>query len=233
MYIKGIEEPLITRLFATTLTGAAQAWFSSLPAGSIGSFEEFGGWFLLNFATSKKQPKSEFALGKIKQQPGETLQKYLDRFKLAALQVPGLSENVHLHLVIAGLHGTSQLAKSIYKEPPRTLVEFNTRFKKYLELEQMELENVDQRHQPGQGEKLGGRRANDLRGKRQDDRFQVMGRFDKYAPLNSPRSQIWREVASTDMKKVERPRPLQNPAGLDQSRYCAFHDGPGHTTDEC
>ncbi|XP_061364299.1 uncharacterized protein LOC133307763 [Gastrolobium bilobum] len=35
------------------------------------------------------------------------------------------------------------------------------------------------------------------------------------------------------MKKVERPRPLQNLAGLDQSRYCAFHDGPGHTTDEC
>ncbi|XP_061371995.1 uncharacterized protein LOC133314527 [Gastrolobium bilobum] len=183
MYIKGIEEPLIMRLFATTLTGAAQAWFLSLPAGSIRSFEEFGGRFLLNFATSKKQPKSEFALGKIKKQPGEMLQKYLDRFKLAALQI--------------------------------------------------EVENVDQKHQPGHGEKLGGRRANELRGKRQDDRFQLRGRFDKYAPLNSPRSQIWREVASTDMKKVERPRPLQNPAGLDHSRYCAFHDRSGHTTDEC
>ncbi|XP_061375048.1 uncharacterized protein LOC133317223 [Gastrolobium bilobum] len=233
MYIKGIEEPLITRLFATTLTGAAQAWFSSLPAGSIKSFEEFGGRFLLNFATSKKQPKSEFALGKIKQQPGETLQKYLDRFKLAALQVPGLPENVHLHLVIAGLHGTSRLAKSVYKDPPRTLVEFNTRSKKYLELKQMEWENVDQRQQPGQGDKLGGRRMNDLRGKRQDDRQQAKGRFDKYAPLNSSRSQIWREVTSTDMKRVERPRPLQNQAGLDRTRYCAFHDGPGHTTDEC
>ncbi|XP_061375455.1 uncharacterized protein LOC133317613 [Gastrolobium bilobum] len=97
----------------------------------------------------------------------------------------------------------------------------------------MEWENVDQRQQPGQGDKLGGRRMNDLRGKRQDDRQQARGRFDKYAPLNSPRSQIWREVASTDMKKVERPRPLQNPAGLDRTRYCAFHDGPGYTTDEC
>ncbi|XP_061366045.1 uncharacterized protein LOC133309298 [Gastrolobium bilobum] len=35
------------------------------------------------------------------------------------------------------------------------------------------------------------------------------------------------------MKKVDRPRPLLAQAGLDQSRYCAFHDGPGHTTDEC
>ncbi|XP_061356600.1 uncharacterized protein LOC133301020 [Gastrolobium bilobum] len=74
---------------------------------------------------------------------------------------------------------------------------------------------------------------NDFRGKRQDDRQQAKGRFDKYAPLNSSRSQIWREVASTDMKRVERPRPLQNQAGLDRTRYCAFHDGPSHTTYEC
>ncbi|XP_061363480.1 uncharacterized protein LOC133307076 [Gastrolobium bilobum] len=233
MYIKGIKKPLITRLFATTLTGAVQTWFSSLPAGSIRSFEEFGGRFLLNFATSKKQPKSEFALGKIRQQPGETLQKYLDRFKMVALQVLGLSENVHLHLVIARLHGSSRLAKSIYKELARTLVEFTARSKKYLELEQMEIENMDQRHHPNQIEKPRSRRQNDFRGKRQDDRISVRGRFEKYAPLNSPRSQIWREVASTEMKKVDRPRPLLNQTVLDQSWYCAFHDGPGHTTDEC
>ncbi|XP_061362247.1 uncharacterized protein LOC133306000 [Gastrolobium bilobum] len=35
------------------------------------------------------------------------------------------------------------------------------------------------------------------------------------------------------MKKVDRPWPLLNQAELDQSRYCAFHDGLGHTTDEC
>ncbi|XP_061367457.1 uncharacterized protein LOC133310537 [Gastrolobium bilobum] len=233
MYIKGIEEPLITRLFATTLTGAAQTWFSSLPAGSIRSFEKFGGRFLLNFATSKKQPKSEFALGKIRQQPGKTFQKYLDRFKMAALQVPGWLENVHLHLVIAGLHGSSLLAKSVYKDPVRTLVEFTARSKKYLELEQMEIENMDQRQHPGQAEKLGSRKQNDYRCKRQDDKTSANGRFDRYVPLNSSRSQIWREVASTEMKRVDRSRPLLNPVGLDQSRYCAFHDGPGHTTDEC
>ncbi|XP_061346000.1 uncharacterized protein LOC133291712 [Gastrolobium bilobum] len=200
MYIKGIEEPLITRLFAIMLTGATQTWFSSLPAVSIISFEEFGGRFLLNFATSKKQPKLEFALGKIKQQPGETLQK---------------------------------LAKSVYKDPVRILVEFTTRSNKYLELEQMEIENTDQRQHLDQLEKLENRKQSDFRGKRLDDKISVKGRFDRYAPLNSSRPQIWREVASTEMKRVNRPRPLLNPAGLDQSRYCAFHDGPGHTTDEC
>ncbi|XP_061369290.1 uncharacterized protein LOC133312152 [Gastrolobium bilobum] len=152
---------------------------------------------------------------------------------MAALLVPGLSENVHLHLVIAGLHGSSRLAKSVYKDPVRTLVEFTTQFKKYLDPEQMEVENAEPRQYQGQKEKLGNRKQNDFRGKRPEEKISTKGRFDRYAPLNSSRSQIWREVASTEMKRVDRPRPLPNPTGLDQSRYCAFHDGPGHTTDEC
>ncbi|XP_061361948.1 uncharacterized protein LOC133305724 [Gastrolobium bilobum] len=152
---------------------------------------------------------------------------------MAALQVPGLSENVHLHLVIAGLHESSRLAKSVYKDPVRTLVEFTARSKKYLELEHMEIENANPRQHHGQMEKLGNRRQNDFRGKRPEEKVSTKVRFDRYAPLNSSRSQIWREVASTEMKRVDRQRPLLNPASLDQSRYFAFHDGPGHTTDEC
>ncbi|XP_061351887.1 uncharacterized protein LOC133296854 [Gastrolobium bilobum] len=37
----------------------------------------------------------------------------------------------------------------------------------------------------------------------------------------------------TEMKKVDRPRPIFDRGGLDKSKYCAFHDGPDHTTDQC
>ncbi|XP_061351448.1 uncharacterized protein LOC133296473 [Gastrolobium bilobum] len=242
MYIRGIDEPLISRIFAITLTGAAQTWFSTLPANSIGSFEEFGQKFLLNFATSKKHPKSEFALGKIRQQPGETLQKYLNRFKDAALQVPGLQENVHVHLIVAGLDGASRLAKSVYKDPVRTLEEFRTRSKKYLKLEQMEIANA----QSDEGKRGSPRRRSpapkgkeQIDNKKKDQRPRIpdmrdrVGRYDKYTPLNASRSQTWREVAMKEMKKVEGPRPIFDRGGLDEFKYCAFHDGPGHTTDQC
>ncbi|XP_061357022.1 uncharacterized protein LOC133301416 [Gastrolobium bilobum] len=97
----------------------------------------------------------------------------------------------------------------------------------------MEIVNADPWQHHSQMEKLGNRRQNDFRGKKPEEKVPTKVRFDRYAPLNSSRSQIWREVASTEMKKVDRPQPLLNPASLDQSRYCAFHDGPGHTTDEC
>ncbi|XP_061338064.1 uncharacterized protein LOC133284942 [Gastrolobium bilobum] len=246
MYIRGIDEPLISRIFAITLTGAAQAWFSTLPANSIGSFEEFRQKFLLNFATNKKHPKSEFALGKIRQQPGETLQKYLNRFKDAALQVPGLQENVHVHLIVAGLDGASRLAKSVYKDPVRTLEEFRTRSKKYLELEKMEIANA----QPDEGKRASPRRRSPpppppakgkerVEHKKKDQRQRIpdmrdrIDRYDKYTPLNASHSQIWREVATTEMKKVERPCPIFDRGGLDKSKYCVFHDGPGHTTNQC
>ncbi|XP_061341779.1 uncharacterized protein LOC133288097 [Gastrolobium bilobum] len=37
----------------------------------------------------------------------------------------------------------------------------------------------------------------------------------------------------TETKKVERPLPIFGRGGLDKSKYCAFHNGPGHTTDQC
>ncbi|XP_061340668.1 uncharacterized protein LOC133287130 [Gastrolobium bilobum] len=47
------------------------------------------------------------------------------------------------------------------------------------------------------------------------------------------RSRIWKEVAHTEMRNAERPRPLKAKSGLDRNRYCAFHDQNGHITDDC
>ncbi|XP_061348760.1 uncharacterized protein LOC133294120 [Gastrolobium bilobum] len=37
----------------------------------------------------------------------------------------------------------------------------------------------------------------------------------------------------TNMKKAYRPQPIFDRGGLDKFKLCAFHNGPGHTTDQC
>ena len=103
MWVRQISGPVIQRLFAATLDGPAHRWLISLPDSSIRSFEDFGRKFELHFATSKKQPKTTFALSKVRQKKGEALQKYLDRFRDVAMQVRALTEDVHVHCLVNGL----------------------------------------------------------------------------------------------------------------------------------
>ncbi|KAI9126272.1 hypothetical protein K1719_002693 [Acacia pycnantha] len=142
----------------------------------------------------------------------------------------------------AGLDSESRLAESFFKQPAKSLNEFITRSKKYLEMEQIRLENAprrdpDRRTPPRDKNQSDGCKQ-ERRGKSSDSKPpsanpELKGKYDKYTPLNVSRSQLWREVASTEMQKIERPRPLRKRASTDQTRFYAFHDSPGHTTDQC
>ncbi|KAK4272576.1 hypothetical protein QN277_021112 [Acacia crassicarpa] len=144
MWVRSIDGPVILRLFSATLTGPAHKWLNSLPSNSIRSFEDLRCKFELHFATSKKQSKSEFTLSKVKQKKGETLQRYLNRFRDVAMQVRSLSEGVRVHRLVNGLDPSSRLARNLCKNTVYTLTEFYTRAKQYLDVEQMEITNADE-----------------------------------------------------------------------------------------
>ncbi|XP_061360143.1 uncharacterized protein LOC133304173 [Gastrolobium bilobum] len=243
MLFNGITGPIKARIFATTLTGQAIAWITRLLRNSIDSFKDLARTFRLNFATSKAHPMPAYALGRIRQKENESLRKYLDRFKDAALKVRSLTEAVHLHLIISGLDGDSPLAKSIYKNPVNDLEEFRQRSDKYIDVEDMQKVYVESRgrsptrRSPSKKnnkdrDQRGSKKSKDTRDKRSEDRS-PRRKYDDYTPLNMSRSRIWKEVAQTEMRNVERPRPLKAKSGLDRNKYCAFHDQNGHITDDC
>lgn len=54
------------RVFATTLTSAAQQWFGQLPGSSVPTFKRLCSKFLHHFASSRKHQKSTITLFSIK-----------------------------------------------------------------------------------------------------------------------------------------------------------------------
>ncbi|KAL0449332.1 UNVERIFIED_CONTAM: hypothetical protein Slati_1489600 [Sesamum latifolium] len=81
-YTDGIK----CRVFVTTFARAPQQWFNQLPAGAIGSFQEFRSLFLHQFASSQKLRKTELSLFVVQQKDNEPLKEYLQRFNAATLE---------------------------------------------------------------------------------------------------------------------------------------------------
>ncbi|KAI9126478.1 hypothetical protein K1719_002074 [Acacia pycnantha] len=70
-------------------------------------------------------------------------------------------------------------------------------------------------------------RARDSNDKNRD------AKYEKYTPLKVSQAKLCKEVCTTEMKKVERPRPLGRRATADKTRFCEFHDQHGYTTEQC
>ncbi|XP_061353101.1 uncharacterized protein LOC133297889 [Gastrolobium bilobum] len=103
MTLHGETDFLMCRTFPTLLGGRALAWYTTLPTGSIASWDDLASKFQTHFVTSRPMPKSVHSLEKIRQQSGESLRSFLDRFGKEALLVQGLDPKVKVHIFLSGL----------------------------------------------------------------------------------------------------------------------------------
>ena len=74
------------------LKDGARTWLLNLPPGTISSWDEMRTRFIANFQGTRDRPPTMSDLRRIKQQPGETLQKYIQRFNNARLKIPRVTE---------------------------------------------------------------------------------------------------------------------------------------------
>jgi hypothetical protein len=66
--------------FHVALSGPARTWLMNLAPRSIYSWEELCAWFVANFASAYQQHCVEAHLHAVRQEPGETLRKFISRF---------------------------------------------------------------------------------------------------------------------------------------------------------
>src|SRR4051812_35267407 len=78
--------------FPIALKDGARTWLLNLAPGTISSWDEMRTRFIANFQGTRDRPLAVSDMRRIKQQPGETLQKYIQRFNSARLKIPRVSE---------------------------------------------------------------------------------------------------------------------------------------------
>ena len=78
--------------FPMALKDGAHSWLLNLTEGSVSSWEEMRSCFIANFQGTRDRPPAAGDLRRIKQQPGETLHKYIQRFNNVHLKIPKVTE---------------------------------------------------------------------------------------------------------------------------------------------
>ena len=82
------DEKFTVNWFPMALKDDARSWLLNLPPDSISSWDEMRSRFIAIFQGTRDRPQAVGDLRRIRQQPGETLQKYIQRFNSVHLKIP-------------------------------------------------------------------------------------------------------------------------------------------------
>lgn len=86
------DEKVMANWFPMALKDGARSWLLNLQHGSISSWDEMCDRFVTNFQVTRDCPMAAGDLHRIKQQPRETLQKYIQRFNNTRLKIPEVTD---------------------------------------------------------------------------------------------------------------------------------------------
>ena len=71
------DEKIMANWFLMALQDGTRSWLLNLTEGLVSSWEEMRSCFIANFQGTRDCPSAAGHLHRVKQQPGETLQKYI------------------------------------------------------------------------------------------------------------------------------------------------------------
>ena len=87
--------------FPMALKDDARSWLLNPQHGSISSWDEMRDRFIANFQGTRDRPPALGDLRCIKQQPGETLQKYIQCFNNTRLKIPKVTDEAIISALLA------------------------------------------------------------------------------------------------------------------------------------
>jgi len=132
-----VSDPIWCRVFSTSLTGEALEWFSKLPANSIDSFATLKARFSMQFAPLRPTILTVDNLVNIRQEDGESLRSYLDRYNCMSIKIKDLSDEIVRHHFSYGLQ-PGVFTDKISRKKSKTMEEMRERATKFIQMEDMQ-----------------------------------------------------------------------------------------------
>ena len=117
MVVHSKNEPLICKVFPSSLGPVAMRWFHGLRAVSIDSFQELTQAFESCFITCSRVPRPLASLFSLSIREGETLKTYSDRYWEMFNEIDGEFDDVAINTFKLGLPAKHGLRKSLTGKP--------------------------------------------------------------------------------------------------------------------
>ncbi|GKD87094.1 reverse transcriptase domain-containing protein [Tanacetum coccineum] len=114
--------PTWCHMFNSTLIGAARVWFDELPPESIDGYKDLKATFLAYFMQQKKYFKDPVEIHNIKQRDGETIEEFMERFKVETGRMKGALECMRISRFMHRVNNP-ELTKCLNEHVPKTMEE--------------------------------------------------------------------------------------------------------------
>ncbi|GJY25944.1 reverse transcriptase domain-containing protein [Tanacetum coccineum] len=219
--------PTWCHMFNSTLIGAARVWFDELPPESIDGYKDLKAAFLAYFMQQKKYVKDPVEIHNIKQRDGETIEEFMERFKVETGRMKGAPECMRISEFMHGVNNP-ELTKRLNEHVPKTMEEMlitTTAFIRGEAAAAGKKKGHTSWRTQDQSKRHGSERRSDFRGQPRDGRGS-----SKFTPL----TRTPKEILTTEAGKFKPPPPMVTPVEKRSSnKFCDFHNDKGHSTDEC
>ena len=139
MAVHSKDEPLMCKIFSSSLGPMVMKWFNGLKANSIDSFKKLTQSFGARFITCSRVPLLLGSLLSMSMQEGETLKAYSDRYWEMFNEIDGSYDDVAISTFKAGLPVEHNLRKSLTGKLVTSVRLLMDRIDKYRRIEEDQL----------------------------------------------------------------------------------------------
>ncbi|GKA62872.1 reverse transcriptase domain-containing protein [Tanacetum coccineum] len=219
--------PTWCHMFNSTLIGAARVWFDELSPEIIDGYKDLKAAFLAYFMQQKKYVKDPVKIYNIKQRDGETIEEFMERFKVETERIKGAPECMRISRFIHGVNNL-ELTKCLNKHVPKTMEEMMIATTTFIRGEATAVGkkkgHASWRAQD-QSKRHASERRSDFQGQPREGRGSSRFTFLTRTP---------KEILAAEAGKFKLPPPMVTLVEKRSSnKFCDFYNDKGHNTDEC